>query len=223
MYLIRGNHETRQMTEQYGFQQECLSKANRQIYTEFCDMFDYFPLAAVISSKIFCVHGGITPTLSTLSQIREIPRPADISFKGFLADLLWSDPSPDVDDWGPSERGDTVMWNLNPVKKFLDDNNLTMLVRAHQLVDKGYEYPFAPEDCVITVFSAPCYAGENVNRGAFLTVEKDLVVTPILMPHVPAVSVGRVGKQEPMKGKPKGKKDKMDKKGKKGGKGRHKR
>jgi serine/threonine-protein phosphatase PP1 catalytic subunit len=223
IYLIRGNHETREMTEQYGFLQECQIKANRQIYIEFCEMFEWIPIAAVIASRIFCVHGGITPSLSNIDQIREISRPADAGYKGFLADLLWSDHSTSVPDWGPSERGDTVFWNLKPVKTFLEANGLTTLIRAHQLVNNGWEYPFAPDECVITVFSAACYAGEYTNRAAFLTVSKDLEVVPVLLPHDPTSSaaaerLGRptivvVEKNEKRKGK--------DKKGKKGGKSRH--
>jgi serine/threonine-protein phosphatase PP1 catalytic subunit len=218
------------MTEQYGFAQECSMKATRQIYTEFCELFDWLPIAAVISARIFCVHGGITPTLTNLNQIREISRPADASFKGFLADLLWSDPSQIVDDWGPSERGDTVFWNLAPVKRFLESNNLTNLIRAHEMVEDGYEYPFEPDQCVITVFSAACYGGENLNRGAFLTVGRNLNITPIQLPHDPKSSsqadrLARPASNSRDGGRDKKGKDRKgkDKKGKKGGKSRHKR
>ncbi|OHS95555.1 Ser/Thr protein phosphatase [Tritrichomonas foetus] len=185
VFMIRGNHETKEMTEQYGFCEECVSKTNRQVYTEFCTMFENIPIAALVGRQIFCVHGGITPTLSTINQVREIKRPADASLKGFLADLLWSDPNPDLEEFGPNDRGDTVAWGLKPAKAFLENNGLTLLVRAHQMTNYGFEYPFEPDESVLTVFSAPCYAGEYKNRGAFIKIDKGNVVTPIVLPHEP--------------------------------------
>ena len=185
IYLLRGNHETREMTAQYGFMDECVSKTNKSVYSEICDMFDTIPIAAVIGGSFFCVHGGITPTLKKIDQVREIARPADASYKGFLADLLWSDPNPNVDDWGPNDRGDTVCWNVKPVREFLEANNLRMLIRAHQMVEHGFEYPFDPDECCLTVFSAPCYAGEYKNRGAFIVIDKGMNVMPHVLPHKP--------------------------------------
>lgn len=185
VFMIRGNHETREMTEQYGFESECTAKTNKQVYSEFCTMFEYIPIGALIGRKIFCVHGGITPTLESVEQVKEIKRPADASKKGFLADLLWSDPNPDITDFGPNDRGDTVAWGVRPAKAFLEKNGFDLLIRAHQMTNYGYEYPFEPDECVLTVFSAPCYAGEYKNRGAFVKIDKNNNVTPIVLPHDP--------------------------------------
>lgn len=223
VYLLRGNHETREMTAQYGFMDECVAKTNKTIYSEICDMFDNLPIAAVIGNTYFCVHGGITPTLTSVDQVRTITRPADASYKGFLADLLWSDPNTSVDDWGPNDRGDTVCWNVGPARAFLEANGLQMLIRAHQMVEGGFEFPFEPDECVLTVFSAPCYAGEYKNRGAFILIDKGMNVVPHVLPHKPfsmdiANRMAVTGRKDPGqdkkggKGKGKGKNDK----GKKG-------
>ncbi|KAH0794099.1 Ser/Thr protein phosphatase [Histomonas meleagridis] len=185
VYLLRGNHETREVTEEYGFSIECTTKANRGIFNDFCNLFEMIPIAALISNKILCVHGGLTPSLTSLNQIREIVRPADASYKGFLADLLWSDPSNEIQEWGPNPRGDTVMWGRKSLHKFLEANGLTTLIRAHQMVMCGYEYPFEPDRSAITVFSAPCYAGEFNNKAAFLLVGNNLEIYPVLLPHEP--------------------------------------
>jgi serine/threonine-protein phosphatase PP1 catalytic subunit len=225
VFLLRGNHETREATETYGFAAECTAKLNRQVYNEFCDLFEALPIGAVIGGKLFCVHGGLSPELATLDQVRGIARPADASFKGLLANLLWSDPSTEVADFGPSDRGDTVVWNLPAVRRFLDANGLTTLIRAHQLVHMGFEYPFAPDESVLTVFSAPCYAGEFANRGAFLFVDKDLSIEPILLPHDPtSMREARAQRAEtPRPGAPgKGKKEGKGKKDGKGRKGKRK-
>jgi serine/threonine-protein phosphatase PP1 catalytic subunit len=213
VFLIRGNHETREMTEQYGFAAECQSKLNRQCLAEFCEAFDALPIAALIGNSIFCVHGGLSPTLESLDQVRAIARPADASYKGFLADLLWSDPNPEIEGFTPSDRGDTVFWGPDAATRFLAANGLSTIVRAHQLVHMGYEWPFGDQSA-LTVFSAPCYAGEYKNRGAFVNVDRDLVIEPVVLPHEPGSMRGanRVRAETP-RGKPKEKKGK-ERKGK---------
>jgi len=183
IFLIRGNHETREMTEQYGFLVECSSKLNKAIYNEFIKLFDALPLAAIINERIFCIHGGLTPDLHSLDQIKNIPRPTKIEEHGFLADLVWSDPSIDVEEWAPNDRGLTVRWGFKPAKLFMESNHLTHIVRAHQMAENGVDYPFEPERSVITVFSAPWYAGEFKNLGAFLRVDKSLRIEVVLLTH----------------------------------------
>lgn len=181
IYMLRGNHECREMTELYGFGAECITKQNRSVYNEFCQLFDYIPIAAVISNRIFCVHGGLSPQLESIQQIRAIQRPTAIPETGLLADLLWSDPEKTVRDWGPSERGVTYVWGLNPAKRFLAKSKFSVLVRAHQCAMQGIEFPFAPDRSVITVFSAPAYANEFKNKGAILKVDANLVITTAIL------------------------------------------
>ena len=182
IYMLRGNHECKEMTELYGFAKECIAKQSRMVYNEFCALFDWLPIVAIISKKIFCVHGGLSPSFENLDQIRQIRRPTSIPDTGLLADLLWSDPDKGTKEWGPSERGVTFVWGWAPAKKFLQRNGFSVLVRAHQLAMNGIEFPFAPERSVITVFSAPGYAGEFKNKGAFLKVDPQLVITTAMLP-----------------------------------------
>lgn len=185
VFLLRGNHETREMTGEYGFARECVSKTSKGVYEDFCSMFDLMPVSALIGGRILCVHGGLSPELSTLEQLREIARPADASCKSMLSDVLWSDPSRAADEWGPNERGDTVVWGKKPLHAFLERNNLSMLIRAHQMVMSGYEYPFEPDRSAVTIFSAPLYANEFNNRGAYLQIDSNLNVEPVQLPHEP--------------------------------------
>lgn len=187
IYLIRGNHETRDMTEIFGFEKECREKLNGTIWPLFCTTFDTLPLAAVINYSIFCVHGGISPELFSLSQINNIDRPFDIPQNGLVTDLLWSDPSPDVEDYGESTRGSTVTWGLNPVKKFMRDNKLTMVVRGHQVALNGFDYPFFPNKSIVTLFSASNYDITCRNKAAYMVIDKDgkpsfRIVNHLLMP-----------------------------------------
>jgi serine/threonine-protein phosphatase PP1 catalytic subunit len=174
IYLLRGNHESVEMTEVFGFAHECFTKLNAQTWALFCKVFDCLPLAAVISNAIFCVHGGISPSFRTLAQIDQISRPLKIPTAGFITDLLWSDPARDVVHFAPSDRGSTVLWGLAPARQFLKGNGLQKIVRAHQVVMNGYEFPFKPDESVVTVFTASDYAIEMHNKAAFLVVSDRL-------------------------------------------------
>uniref|UniRef100_A0A452Y0X4 Serine/threonine specific protein phosphatases domain-containing protein n=1 Tax=Aegilops tauschii subsp. strangulata TaxID=200361 RepID=A0A452Y0X4_AEGTS len=89
----------------YGFYDECKRRFNVRLWKIFSDCFNCLPIAALIDDKILCMHGGLSPELTNLDQIKDIERPAEIPDYGLLCDLLWSDPSPDGEGWGESDRG----------------------------------------------------------------------------------------------------------------------
>lgn len=98
--MIRGNHESRQITQVYGFYDECLRKyGSVNVWRYCCDIFDYLSLSAIIDDTIFCVHGGLSPSIQTLDQVyyilcqvRVIDRKQEVPHDGAMCDLLWSDP-----------------------------------------------------------------------------------------------------------------------------------
>lgn len=93
MMLIRGNHESRQITQVYGFYDECIRKySNANVWRYCTEVFDYLALGALIDDKVFCVHGGLSPSLSSLDEIRAIDRKQEVPHDGAMCDLLWSDP-----------------------------------------------------------------------------------------------------------------------------------
>jgi len=171
--LLRGNHECASINRIYGFYDECKRKYNVKLWKTFANTFNFLPAAAIIDEKIFCMHGGLSPDLREMKNIRSIIRPTDVPDTGLLCDLLWADPDPSVVGWSASDRGVSFLFGEDVVSDFLEKHDLDLLCRAHQVVEDGYHF-FANRQGV-TLFSAPNYCGEFDNAAAMLIVDKDLL------------------------------------------------
>lgn len=174
-FLLRGNHECSSVNRIYGFFDECKRRYSIKLWKNFIDCFNCLPIAAVIDDSIFCCHGGLSPELIFVNQIKNIIRPTDVPEYGMLCDILWSDPSENEnmnEFFGFNERGISVTFSKKSLKNFLNDNNLELLCRAHQVVEQGYEF-YGNNTCV-TVFSAPNYCGMFDNSGAMMVVDENL-------------------------------------------------
>lgn len=170
--LIRGNHETRQVTSIYGFYDECNKKYGTPEVWKLCtDVFDCFPLAALVDGKGLCVHGGLSPELRAIDQFRLLNRRQEIPNDGPYSDLVWSDPE-NVDGWVVSQRGAGYLFGPKVTREFLHVNRLNLIARAHQLVQEGYKYHF-DEEHLVTVWSAPNYCYRCNNLASVLRVYPD--------------------------------------------------
>ena len=172
-FLLRGNHECNSISRIYGFYDECKRRYNIKLWRVFCDVFNCLPFAAIVDEKIFCIHGGPSPELKDLQQIVQIKRPTDIPDMGMLCDFLWSDPDADLQGWGENDRGVSYTYGTDVVADFLAKFDFDLVVRAHQVVENGYE--FFGKRQLVTVFSAPNYCGEFDNAGAMMTVDENLM------------------------------------------------
>ncbi|EEC74589.1 hypothetical protein OsI_10169 [Oryza sativa Indica Group] len=167
--ILRGNHESRQITQVYGFYDECLRKyGNANVWKIFTDLFDYFPLTALVESEIFCLHGGLSPSIENLDSVRSLDRVQEVPHEGPMCDLLWSDPD-DRCGWGISPRGAGYTFGQDISEQFNHTNNLKLVARAHQLVMEGYNW--AHEQKVVTIFSAPNYCYRCGNMASILEVD----------------------------------------------------
>lgn len=181
-FMLRGNHESANITKIYGFYDECKRRLSsftggHKVWKSFIDVFNTLPIAATINDKIFCIHGGLSPDLHDLNQIEELKRPTDIPDKGLLADLLWSDPDPlikqfSMKNWPKNDRGVSYCFGRKHVDYWCSKFNIDLIVRGHMVVEDGYE--FFNKRKLVTVFLAPNYCGEFNNYGAVMSVDKSL-------------------------------------------------
>ncbi|KAG1364255.1 hypothetical protein COCNU_11G010820 [Cocos nucifera] len=164
----------------YGFYDECLRKYGSVNVWRYCtDIFDFLSLSALIENKIFSVHGGLSPAITTLDQIRTIDRKQEVPHDGAMCDLLWSDPEDAVDGWGLSPRGAGFLFGGNVVTSFNHSNNIDYICRAHQLVMEGYKWMFNSQ--IVTVWSAPNYCYRKQEE--FLLRNQPLITSSDTMPE----------------------------------------
>jgi|UniRef100_A0A7S4D438 serine/threonine-protein phosphatase PP1 catalytic subunit len=182
-FILRGNHECASINRIYGFYDECKRRYNIRIWKTFTDTFNCMPAAAIIDEKIFTMHGGLSPELQSMDQVRKIMRPTDVPDSGLICDLLWSDPEEGISGWGENDRGVSFTFGADIVERFLRKHDFDLICRAHQVVEDGYQF-FAKRQ-LITIFSAPNYCGEFDNSGAMMSVDETLMCSfQILKPAV---------------------------------------
>ena len=199
IHLIRGNHEDILINSGFGFQDECEGRLNDEsesedsLFSLINSFFQYLPFAALIEDQILCVHGGIGANIKKLSDIESLPRPfvvvheAQTQEEKLAMDLLWSDPTDSDEELGiqpnyqrdSNNLGHIVKYGPDVVKKFLKDNNLSYIIRAHECVLDGFER-FAG-GLLITLFSATDYCRRHGNAGAMLIINQHMQMIPHLI------------------------------------------
>ena len=172
-FLLRGNHECASINRIYGFYDECKRRYSIKLWKQFQELFNALPLAALVEAKIFCIHGGLSPDMESPDDLKRVARPVDVPDTGLLCDTLWSDPDKDISGWAENDRGVSYTFGADVVERFLERNELDLIVRAHQVVEDGYE--FFGDRTLVTVFSAPNYCGEFDNCGAMMSVDAELM------------------------------------------------
>lgn len=172
VYLLRGNHESRQVTQVYGCYDECIKKyGSATVWKCMAEVFDQLPLCAVVQDSVFCVHGGLSPALTSLDQIRTLDRRQEVPKDGPITDLLWSDPDA-VDGFKKSARGAGYLFGAEAVKAFLTENGLDLVCRAHQLQFDGFRWMF--NETLVTVWSAPNYCYRCGNVASIMEIDENM-------------------------------------------------
>lgn len=193
IWLLRGNHECRQMTAFFNFRDECEYKHDLTVYNAFMEAFDCMPLAATVNRNFLLVHGGLSPELSELDQLMNLPRFGEPPTEGLVCDLIWSDPMETLHEDGPTPlpkekkwvsneaRGCSYFFSYDAVCQFLRDNSLLSVIRAHEAEQSGYRFhrDYRHNDfrfpAVITLFSAPNYCDVYGNNGAIIKFKNNVM------------------------------------------------
>ncbi|OXN11436.1 hypothetical protein CDV57_09710, partial [Aspergillus fumigatus] len=116
---IRGNYESGPNTLVYGFHQECFQKyATATVSKACCPVFDFIALE-----------------IRSLGRFRVVSRAQEIPHEGACCDLVWSDPD-DEETWAVSPRGARWLFSDKVADEFCHVNGLTLIARAHQLVNE---------------------------------------------------------------------------------------
>jgi len=186
LFLLRGNHECRHLTEYFTFKQECKIKYSEEIYNACMDSFDCLPLAAIINQQFLCVHGGLSPETHSIEDIKKIDRFREPPAFGPMCDILWSDPIEEFGNEMSGEhfsnntvRGCSYFYSYSAVCNFLHSNNLLSMIRAHEAQDAGYRMYKKSQrtgfPSLITIFSAPNYLDVYNNKAAVLKYENNVM------------------------------------------------
>lgn len=178
LYLLRGNHETKNMNKIYGFEGEVKYKYDQVIMSVFTEVFQWLPLAAVLSDQVFIVHGGLSTINDgsvTLAEIDAIQRNREPPESGLMSDLLWSDPQPQLGK-SPSKRGVGYSFGPDITNNFLQTNSLSLVVRSHEVKEEGYVVEHSGK--CITIFSAPNYCDQMGNKGALIRFSEEKNMVP---------------------------------------------
>ncbi|KAL6235481.1 Serine/threonine-protein phosphatase 2B catalytic subunit [Aspergillus navahoensis] len=186
LWLLRGNHECRHLTDYFTFKLECKHKYSERIYEACIESFCALPLAAVMNKQFLCIHGGLSPELHTLEDIKSIDRFREPPTHGLMCDILWADP---LEDFGQEKTGDYFIHNsvrgcsyffsYPAACAFLEKNNLLSVIRAHEAQDAGYRMYRKTRTTgfpsVMTIFSAPNYLDVYNNKAAVLKYENNVM------------------------------------------------
>ncbi|KAG5219819.1 3',5'-cyclic-nucleotide phosphodiesterase (PDEase) (3':5'-CNP) [Salix suchowensis] len=164
----------------------CKHKYSERVYDACMESFCALPLAAVMNKQFLCIHGGLSPELNTLDDIRAIDRFREPPTHGLMCDILWADP---VEDFGTEKitdhfihnhvRGCSYFFTYQAACQFLERNNLLSIIRAHEAQDAGYRMYRKTKTTgfpsVMTIFSAPNYLDVYNNKAAVLKYESNVM------------------------------------------------
>jgi len=184
-YLLKGNHETLDMNQYYGFFQEFMSKFNNQKkFDEVLAVYITVPFCALINKSILCLHGGIPEDIEILRKLGGLkPKDIVIVFKSIaksLMQIMWNDPKPGLKGFSESFRGPGIKFFGEDVfDDFMKENNLKYLIRSHEIFPEGYRWFFKKR--LLSIFSSANYRGRFAPNPASYAIIKNNLVIPKLV------------------------------------------
>jgi serine/threonine-protein phosphatase PP1 catalytic subunit len=184
-YLIKGNHETLEMNQYYGFFQEFISRFNDSSkFNEILNIYNCLPICALIKKSILCVHGGIPQDIEILNMLKgkkgkDFRKIFNINEKG-IYQLLWNDPKSEIEGFSNSFRGPGIkFFGIKAFENFIEHNNLKYVIRAHECFPEGYRWFF--NNRLLSIFSSANYRGcYSPNPASYAIIRNDDIIPKIL-------------------------------------------
>ncbi len=184
-FILKGNHETLEMNEYYGFFQDFTQRFNDpNKFKAILDVYNALPISALVNNSILLMHGGIPRDIDILEKIRGLKTKNIISvFKSIthgIVEIMWNDPKSGLKGFSESFRGPGIYFFGEDVfEKFMEANKLKYLVRAHECFPEGYRWFF--NNRLLSIFSSANYRGDFFPSPASFAVIKNNKVIPKIL------------------------------------------
>jgi serine/threonine-protein phosphatase PP1 catalytic subunit len=181
-YLLKGNHETLEMNQRYGFFQDFLGKFNKsEDFNEILDLYRVLPLCALINTSILCLHGGIPQDFEILNKLKNVKTKELDSYHNKLSqnltEIMWNDPKAGLEGFSESFRGYGIkFFGENVFEAFLKKNGLKFVIRSHECFPEGYRWFFRKR--LLSIFSSANYRGPN--PASYAVIKNDEIYPQIL-------------------------------------------
>ncbi|MBY9020102.1 MAG: metallophosphoesterase [Candidatus Lokiarchaeota archaeon] len=180
-YLLKGNHETFEVNQNYGFYQDFLNRfKNPKRFNQILSIYNALPYCALVNESILCLHGGIPEDYNAINKLKgikttEINLVYENTAKSLLQ-IMWNDPKPNLKGFSDSFRGkDIKFFGEDVFIDFMRENNLDILIRAHERFPEGYKWFFNKQ--LLSIFSAGNYRGSlTPNRSSYAVIRNKTVI-----------------------------------------------
>jgi diadenosine tetraphosphatase ApaH/serine/threonine PP2A family protein phosphatase len=176
-YILKGNHETLEMNQYYGFYNVLMSKFYGQMkFDEILSLYLALPFCALVNNSILCLHGGIPEDIEFIRKLKGLkPKDIALTFKSIakiLMQIMWNDPKSGLKGFSESFRGPGIRFFGEDVfDDFMKENNLKYLIRSHEVFPEGYRWFFSKR--LLSIFSSDNYRATN--PASYAIIKKDLV------------------------------------------------
>ncbi len=184
-YLLRGNHETLEMNEYYGFFKEFTSKfKDKERFNEVLALYEVLPYCAIVNNRILCLHGGIPEDFELIRKLKGCAsRERHMVLKHLnsgLYHILWNDPKECLSGFEKSYRGQGIQFFGEDVfTEFMNANNLSYLIRSHEMFPSGYKWFF--DKHLLSIFSSENYRGKySKNPASYAIIRNNEVIAKLV-------------------------------------------